>query len=284
MDKIATSNASIEHPANHLFPKGMKPIHRKYGLWICKFCRDSHGKPTEPDSLPLRHFDFYDLSHMFDGHGWYTEADGKIREVEKGDGILVSPGFRHKYGGLNADYVEDAISFCGPVADNLFNAGVMKNGILRIGRARRLLSIIELALDSSWDSQIKANMELQTLLTDLYFENKSAVKEENPEFSRLLNEIKKSPERYWGLDQMSDFCGLSISQLNRIFKKQTGMTSKNYIDSIKMQLAAEMLTENTRSIREIAEKLGYPDQYHFSRRFKELKGYAPQIYRELFLR
>ena len=283
MDKIAINNATIEHSSSNSLPKGIRPVHRKYGLWICKFCRESSGKPISPDALKLRQFGFYDLSHMYDGHGWYTEADGSIREVTKGEGILVSPGFRHKYGGLNANYVEDAISFWGPVADHLFSAGVIKNGILKIGRARRLLPIIELALDTSWDSQIKANMELQKLLSDLYFENKSKSEEENPEFTRLLDEIRKAPQRYWGLDQMSDFCGLSASQLNRIFRKQTGMTSKNYIDSVRMQLASEMLSENPRTIREIADRLGYPDPYHFSRRFKELKGYSPQKYREIFL-
>ena len=283
MDKIVMNNATIEHPAGNNLPRGIRPIHRKYGLWICKFCREGVGQPVLPDSMPYRHFDFYDLSYMFDGHGWYSDSDGKIKEVEKGQGILVAPGFRHKYGGFNANYVEDAVSFWGPVADHLFNAGVIKNGILKIGRARRLLPIIELALDNSWDSQIKANVELQKFLSDLYFENKSATDQENPEFARLIEEIKKAPERYWGLDQMTDFCGMSASQLNRIFRKQTGMTSKNYIDSIKMQLASEMLSENSKTVREIADRLGYPDPYHFSRRFKEMKGYSPQKYRELFL-
>ena len=83
---------------------------------------------------------------------------------------------------------------------------------------------------------------------------------------------------------MTEFCNISISQLNRLFKKETGMTSKNYIDSIRMDIAAEMLASSTASIKQIAKELGYPDPYHFSRRFKEIKGYAPMQYKELFLR
>lgn len=284
MDKIVTNNANIDHRPKHSLPKGIRLIHRKYGLWICKFCRESVSGPYNPETTFFRHFEFYDLSHMFDGQGWYSSSDGKIQEVKKGEGILVTPGFKHKYGGYNERYMEDAISFCGPVADHLFNSGIIKNGILKIGKARRLLPIIELALDSSEDSQIKANMELQKLLVDLHFENKSTGTSENPAFEQLIEEIKKFPGKYWTSDLMTDFCNLSISQLNRMFKKKTGMTSKNYIDNLKMQLASEMLAGNARTVKEIAEELGYPDPYHFSRRFKELKGFSPQKYKEMFLR
>jgi AraC-like DNA-binding protein len=284
MDKIVINNANIDYRQVHLLPKGIRSIHRKYGLWICKFCRGHSYGPHRPDGIPFRYFEFYDLSHMFDGDGWYVVADGKIREVEKGSGILVTPGFKHKYSGNRKPYIEDAISFYGPLADYLFNCGIIKNGIVKIGTGRRLLSIIELALDNAKDSQIKANLELQKLLIDLYFENKSSLISENPAFMQLIEEIKKSPEKYWNLEAMADFCGLSISQLNRIFQKETGMTSKNYIDNFKMQLASEMLAKNTMTVKDIATKLGYSDPYHFSRRFKEIKGFSPQKYKDRFLK
>lgn len=285
MDKIVTSDATIRHAYKTVYrlpENGMRPIHRKYGLWICKFNRRHEAEPVSPDISPMRHFEFYDISHMYDGHGWYqTEEDGRILEVEKGEGVITSPGFRHRYGGLNAPYCEDAIAFCGPVADCLFNAGVIKNGILKIGEGRRLLPIIELALDNSEDSQIKANIELQRLLVDLHFENKSLEIRDNPAFDRLLSEMRAAPEKNWSLELMTDYCKLSVSQLNRLFKRRTSMTSKAYLDGLRMQLAAEMLAGDDRSVKEISVELGYHDPYHFSRRFKELKGHSPQNYREL---
>ncbi len=268
----------------HPLPKGIRDVHRRYGLWICKFLRGYTAQPMPLESMPLRRFEFYDLSHMFDGRGWFCAGDGKVQEVEKGDGILVAPGFHHKYGGLNAPYVEDAISFCGPLADYLFEAGIIKNGVFRIGKARRLLSVIELALDHSDNAQIMANIELQRLLMDLYFENKNTVQKKDSVFEQLLEEIRKSPEKYWSLDVMTEFCNISVSQLNRLFKQETGLTAKNYIDSIRMDIATEMLASSSTTVRQIAKELGYPDPYHFSRRFKELKGYAPMRYKELFLR
>lgn len=51
---------------------------------------------------------------------------------------------------------------------------------------------------------------------------------------------------------MTDFCNLSASRLTRIFREQTGMTSKNYIDSLKMQLASEMLAVKNKTVKEIS--------------------------------
>jgi AraC-like DNA-binding protein len=265
--------------------KNMRPIHQKYGLWICKFCRAKSTPPVKPENLPFRSFEFYDLSHMIDGDGWYCSKDEKTKEVVPGNGILVSPGYLQKYGGLNKNYIEDAISFCGPIADYMFNAGIIKNGVLKIGNARSLLSIIELASDNTEDSQLKANIALQNLLIELFFENKKQISSSKDViFEQLIYEIRKKPEKWWTIESMAEYCNLSKTQFNRIFKIKSGMTPKNYIDNLKMNIAAEKLSSSDKTIREISEELGYVDQFHFSRRFKQLKEYSPQTYRDLFSR
>jgi AraC-like DNA-binding protein len=222
---------------------------------------------------------------MIDGDGWYCSRDEKITEVAPGSGILVSPGYLQKYGGLNKNYTEDAISFCGPIADYMFNAGIIKNGILKMGNARSLLSIIELASDNTEDSQLKANIALQNLLIELFFENKKQISDSKDViFEQLINEIRKKPEKWWTIESMAEYCNLSKTQFNRIFKIKSGMTPKNYIDNLKMNIAAEKLSSSDKTIRKISEELGYVDQFHFSRRFKQLKEYSPQTYRDLFSR
>lgn len=275
-------NAQKDHFSKLKDNSEMNAVSRKYGLWICKFARNSRSPARVFENRQFRCFDFYDLSHMFKGHGWYLSADSdKVVEVNPGEGIMVAPGFLHNYGGWDSDYVEDAISFCGPVADYLFDCGIIRNGVLQIGENRRLLQIIELVLKNSHDSMIKANMALQALLGDLYFENKNSSRSASDKlFERLFAEIRKAPDRWWSIAEMAEFCNLSVTHFKRIFKAKTGSTAKQYVDNFKLQIAMEKLRSPLSSIKQISEGLGYSDQFHFSRRFKQLSGLSPEKFRE----
>lgn len=66
--------------------------------------------------------------------------------------------------------------------------------------------------------------------------------------------------------------------LTRAFNKAFGMTAQKMILELRMKKAIELLNlEKNReiSIGEIAEKLGYPSLYEFSRVFKKYYGHAP---------
>lgn len=260
-------------------------VQKKYGLWIHNFCRGTKSAGRKPVELECwRQFQFYNISHCFDRRGWFCFDDSKVQIIEKGSVVILGPGVTHKYHGMTGDiYVEDAIAFGGPVADGMFNCGVIKNGIAKLGTARKLLPIIELVIDNTEDSLIKANIGLQNLLIDIYFDNKKPVAGNCESLlEELILEIKNDPRKWWNIEDMAEYCNLSAIQFNRIFKKKTGLTPKNYIDNFKMQMAVDMLADENLSVNDIAGNLGFLDQYHFSRRFKQLKGQSPQNYRKLY--
>ncbi|MBR2363955.1 MAG: helix-turn-helix transcriptional regulator, partial [Lentisphaeria bacterium] len=180
----------------------------------------------------------------------------------------------------NDSYCEDCINFCGPVADMLMRSGVLTTGVFHMGRIRKVLPILEYASSPSLDSQIKANIELQKLLTDIYFESRKHFIGENTLLDELLQNIQSDPEKWWSVKEMADMCNLSVDQMRRIFVKKTGLLPKIYIDRQKLTCAADFLLHSRCSIREVAEKFGYRDQYHFSRRFKALMGLSPLTYRK----
>ena len=81
---------------------------------------------------------------------------------------------------------------------------------------------------------------------------------------------------------MAEMCNLSIDQLRRVFFQRTGVKPKIYVDRLKLNRAAEYLVSSKQPISEVAERFGYRDQYHFSRRFKAVMGVSPQRYRNSF--
>lgn len=70
------------------------------------------------------------------------------------------------------------------------------------------------------------------------------------------------------------------SYLRRIYKRATGITITQKIEMLRIQQAKELLESGSYSNREIAERVGYSDQYYFSKRFKQLCQDTPTDYRK----
>ncbi len=81
------------------------------------------------------------------------------------------------------------------------------------------------------------------------------------------------------LEDLVEHTGFSSSHLTRLFHDHIGMSPMQYVTRQRMTRAAELLEVSTLNIAEIARSVGYTDPYHFSRRFKQVTGYAPTHYR-----
>ncbi|MGO4271863.1 helix-turn-helix transcriptional regulator [Paenibacillus sp. TAF58] len=64
-----------------------------------------------------------------------------------------------------------------------------------------------------------------------------------------------------------------------MFKKYAGTNIHHYIHQLKTQRAKHLLRNTAKSVKEVAEEVGYPDPFYFSRMFKKIEGVAPQQYR-----
>jgi AraC-like DNA-binding protein len=276
--------ATTSHPYEvHVAPKSIQQVHKDYGLWII----GGGGNKTQIDSYyscQKRYFEFYSISHMYEGEGRLWLKPDREFAVKAGQCIIVCPESPNRYGGVDGQpYIEDSIRFSGPVADMMRKTGIIKDGVFEFGEARRLLPLIKLVSDPAVDSQINANIALQKLLIDIYNENKQHnVVKSDAALDKLIETIKEQIDRWWTVREMAEFCNLSDDQFRRVFLKRTGMLPKIYIDRLKIQKAGELLMSNRFKITEIAERLGYVDQYHFSRRFKKITGLSPRRYRQAF--
>ena len=82
------------------------------------------------------------------------------------------------------------------------------------------------------------------------------------------------------LDQIAANMYLSSFYISKIFKSETGDTPINYLISLRMQKARELLDENPeQSTQAVAMAVGYEDAYHFSKLFKKYFGLSPLYYK-----
>jgi len=82
------------------------------------------------------------------------------------------------------------------------------------------------------------------------------------------------------LSAISDKLGISTSRLNEIFKTYTSMTPYQYYIHIKIHRAESFLEQEELSVKEVAYKMGFDDQYYFSRLFKNKTGISPSDWKK----
>ncbi len=73
---------------------------------------------------------------------------------------------------------------------------------------------------------------------------------------------------------------LSASYLSTKFKRETGVTFKEYLIRFRMNQARKILSEGKMNCREAAEAVGYTDYAQFSKMFKKTFGISPALYRK----
>jgi len=73
--------------------------------------------------------------------------------------------------------------------------------------------------------------------------------------------------------------GLSSAQLAYLFRRETGMSVKEYATRIRVEIIKRLLAETDDKLDIIAEQLGFCDAPHLSRVFRRICGCPPGEYR-----
>ena len=82
-----------------------------------------------------------------------------------------------------------------------------------------------------------------------------------------------------GAAMLADQVHLSKNYLSSLFKRHTGQTLNDYITSVRLQKASELLRTHGCYIYEAADRVGYKDVAYFSKLFKQQYGCTPAEYK-----
>ena len=95
---------------------------------------------------------------------------------------------------------------------------------------------------------------------------------------RSVNAKMSDPD--YNIDTLASDVGISRAQLHRKMKEMTGISSGKFLRNLRMEQAARLLREGKINISQVADKVGYMDQAHFSIAFKSHFGMSPSEYVE----
>jgi YesN/AraC family two-component response regulator len=79
------------------------------------------------------------------------------------------------------------------------------------------------------------------------------------------------------INEVAENVHKSASTVSHVIKKEVGISFKRLVIEQKLYAAESLLwSDTTRSIGEVAETLGFSDQFYFSRIYKKCRGYPPK--------
>ncbi|WP_237385543.1 GlxA family transcriptional regulator [Xenorhabdus sp. Sc-CR9] len=92
--------------------------------------------------------------------------------------------------------------------------------------------------------------------------------------------IKENCTTDISMQVLADMTGMSLRNFNRRFKNATDISPLQYLLTVRIESAINMLQSTNLTIQEIASLVGYQDIAHFNRQFKQKTTISPGEYRK----
>ncbi|RJX41734.1 helix-turn-helix domain-containing protein [Paenibacillus pinisoli] len=101
---------------------------------------------------------------------------------------------------------------------------------------------------------------------------------EQPSMERSIVHLENYFHNKVSRDDLAAIAGVSRSHYSSMFKQLTGYSPSEYLTRIRVNRAIELLIEDAGTLREIAHRVGYRDEFYLSRRFKQHTGVSPTAF------
>ncbi len=224
------------------------------------------------------------------GQGW-CEIGGRRRNVHRYQAVLLPKGQPHRYGAsARSPWTIQWVHFAGENAP--YYLTLLRQGEFLFPVQPELFPKIDRlfaeAFEALWDGFSQQNIIctaqiVQHILGLLFFSNKAfspyagTIRYRN--LDGVIQFMKDHVDSTVTIGQMAQQAGLSAPHFSRLFTRQAGFSPLEYFIHLKIQRACRFLTLTTLSVKEISSRLGYSDQYYFSRIFHKVMGLSPMAYR-----
>lgn len=228
----------------------------------------------------------YILIHCVKGSGWYT-LKKKTYDVNANQYFIIPANTIHKYGAnIKEPWSIYWVHFTGELAGFYYNflrkskKQGPENAIINTTRQLLFYDIIQhLELMNDTSNIVYSNSCLYAFLASFQNSEMKISVNENDIIQQCITHMKENLDKNLRLVDFGKLVNLSTSHLSAIFKKRMKYSPIHLFTSFKVQRACRMLMDNNHNIKTIAYSLGYDDQYHFSRIFKNIMGVSPKNFK-----
>lgn len=116
-----------------------------------------------------------------------------------------------------------------------------------------------------------------SLVAEHALTNRLIILKQNPILEKVIDYVQKNITRsHIPIEEVAKYIHRSPSTISHIVKKELGISFSRLVIEEKLKAAEYILLTNPKKpIGEIADELGYSDQFYFSKLFKKYRGISP---------
>ena len=235
-----------------------------------------------------RTFGQFAIVYVVDGRGKYADAIGNRKNIETGDLMILFPDIAHVYNPLpGTHWVTTYICFHGPVFDLWRTQGLLdpRKPVHHAEPvdvwSRRLESVFDASRQVGSAPPLLGICRLQQLLAEVVTgAGRSTVYQDDAQWlDRVSGLIEADLIGPVDWENMARQIGLSAESFRKRFTRLAGQPPARYRMGRLIDRACELMQNRSLKDRQIAESLGFCDEFYFSRRFKAVTGQSPRQFR-----
>lgn len=213
---------------------------------------------------------YYQLTYVEEGYQ-YFHIDQKVYFVPQNHVILIPSNTLHRTTSDSKLVMLKAILFKNPPKETFYSS-------VKVFFAPSVLKEMIIYAEK-WNKHSIADNEqsifLKAILTSLphLYQENNFLEIPIPKDYRLINVcefISKNYKYNIETDELAKIANMSTRSLQRIFKTETGITLKKYLQITRILKSIELIDENQFTLTEIAYKVGYRSLSAFTTSFKNI--------------
>jgi AraC family transcriptional regulator, arabinose operon regulatory protein len=251
----------------------------------------------EPHKVTLSNCSYYSAFYIIAGKGTYRGENGLYHELEAGDLVQRFPHVHHtttieidESSKSNDLYQECFLSLSPQFSHYLEEIDVisrdkpvLKPG-LSITMVKRFYSLLcDLKENNYRNNAFQALRQAHAIIFDMVHRDSQHTHSTEHELITsakvlLANNLQSRQHTKEMLEKLP----ISYSRIRTLFKEHTRQTPGQFRIQERLDKACRLLVTSTMSVIEIADHLGYPDSFSFSKQFKKVKKVTPREFRDTF--
>ena len=235
-----------------------------------------------------RVLDSYAFVYLLEGSGVYRDVQRRMCRVRAGDLLIIFPEIGHTYGPeAHEDWSEFYCVFDGPAFDLLRGIGLLNadRPIVHLAAVEEWLARFQTVLftqtvDTLLERTIMLSrfVQLVTEIATLHAADAETVAP--PWIAEACSILRTRLDEPIHPSDVAAQVGIPYETFRKRFQQHVGVSPGRYRITRRIDAACGLLLETTLTSHEIANRLGFADAFHFSRRFKQITGTTPRDFRQ----